>query len=145
MVWSAFEHGRPQKFFQGGSVNILLILVKLLTMQCKCTFTKRFTPYTRLQQSQKKCASLAAISRHVTIIFTIGCLSADFQSRALLFTEVFSCSLTKPQIMTLFSGVQRSGDARGDCLIVCPLPISSTEQWRMVVLVTGYTLFVTSY
>jgi len=29
-------------------------------------------------------------------------LSADFQSRALLFTEVFQCSLTEPQIMTLF-------------------------------------------
>jgi len=42
------------------------------------------------------------------------------------------------------SGVQRSGDARGDCLIGCPLPNSSVEQWRMVVLVTGYTLFVTS-
>jgi len=35
------------------------------------------------------------------------------------------------------SGVQRSGDARGDCLIGCPLPNSSIEQWRMVVIVTG--------
>ena len=42
------------------------------------------------------------------------------------------------------SGVQRSGDALGDCLIGCPLPNSSIEQWRMVVIVTGYTLFVTS-
>jgi len=25
-----------------------------------------------------------------------------------------------------------------------PLPHSSTEQWRMMVIVTGYTLFVTS-
>jgi len=30
------------------------------------------------------------------------------------------------------------------CLIVCPLPNPSIEQWRMVVIVTGYTLFVTS-
>jgi len=30
------------------------------------------------------------------------------------------------------SGVQRSGDARGDCLI--GFPPSSIEQWRMVVL-----------
>jgi len=35
----------------------------------------------------------------------------------------------------LSSGVQRSGDA--------PLPNSSIEQWRLVVIVTGYTLFVT--
>jgi len=40
--------------------------------------------------------------------------------------------------------MQRSGDARGDCLIRCPLPNFSIEQWRMVVIVTGYTLFVTS-
>jgi len=42
------------------------------------------------------------------------------------------------------SGVQRSGDARGDCLIGYPLPNSSIEKWCMVVIVTGYTLFVTS-
>jgi len=36
-------HGRPQKFFQGGKVDILLILCRLLTMQCKCMFIKRFT------------------------------------------------------------------------------------------------------
>ena len=40
--------------------------------------------------------------------------------------------------------MQRSSDARGDCLIGCPLPNSSIEQWRrpMVVIVTRYTLFV---
>jgi len=32
------------------------------------------------------------------------------------------------------SGVQRSGDARGDCLIGRPLPNSSIEQWCMVVI-----------
>ena len=42
-----------------------------------------------------------------------------------------------------------SGDARGDCLIGCPLPnfdffLYNIEQWRMVVIVTGYALFVTS-
>jgi len=42
------------------------------------------------------------------------------------------------------SGVQGSADARGDCLIVCPLPNSSIEQWRTVVIVAGYKLFVTS-
>jgi len=42
------------------------------------------------------------------------------------------------------SGVQRSCDARGDFLIVCHPPTSSIEQWRMVVIVTGYKLFVKS-
>jgi len=28
------------------------------------------------------------------------------------------------------SGMQRSGDARGDCLIGCPFPNSSIEQWH---------------
>ena len=41
------------------------------------------------------------------------------------------------------SGVQRSGDARGDCLIGCPLPNSDIEQWSMVVIVIRHMLFVT--
>ena len=44
--------------------------------------------------------------------------------------------------------MQRSGDVRallGDCLIVSPLPNSSMEQQRMVVMVTRYTLFATSW
>jgi len=46
----------------------------------------------------------------------------------------------------LLSGVQRSSDARGDCLIGCPLPNSTIEQWRrpMVVIDTKYTLSVMS-
>ena len=40
--------------------------------------------------------------------------------------------------------MQSSGDARGDFPFVYPLPKSSIEQWRMVVIVAGYTLFVTS-
>jgi len=42
------------------------------------------------------------------------------------------------------SGVQRSGDAPGDCLIGCPMPNASIEQWHIVVIVTRYTLFVAS-
>jgi len=63
---------------------------------------------------------------------------------------LFAAQLFKiEQIYTLFcsfifSGVQRSGDARDDYLIGCPLPNSTIEQWRMVVIVTGHTLFVTS-
>jgi len=43
------------------------------------------------------------------------------------------------------SGVERSGNARGDSLIGCPIPNSSIEQWHMLVIVTGYTLFVASH
>jgi len=42
------------------------------------------------------------------------------------------------------SGIQRSGDALGVCLVVCPLPNSRVERWLMVVIVTAYTLVVTS-
>ena len=43
------------------------------------------------------------------------------------------------------SVVQMSEDAQDECLIVCFLPNSRTEQWRMMDVVTGYTLFLTSY
>jgi len=36
------KHGRPQKPFQGDKFDILLILSMLLTIQCQCTFKKRF-------------------------------------------------------------------------------------------------------
>ena len=39
------------------------------------------------------------------------------------------------------SGVLRSGDARDDCLFGCPLPNSSIQHWRMVVIVTRFTMF----
>ena len=35
--------GVRRNISRGGSIDILLILFRLLTMQCKCTFTKRFT------------------------------------------------------------------------------------------------------
>ena len=41
-------HGRPQKLFQEGNAEILLILFRLLMMQCKWTFTERFTLSTPL-------------------------------------------------------------------------------------------------
>jgi len=57
--------------------------------------------------------------------------------------------LQKTKILLSFqedvdSGVQRSGDALGDCLIVFPLPNFSIVQWCMIFIVTGYALFVTS-
>jgi len=38
---STAAHGRPQKFFQGGNVDILLIFFRLLAMQRKWTYTKK--------------------------------------------------------------------------------------------------------
>ena len=69
-------------FPRGGNVNILLLLARLLTMQCECMFTKRFTISTRQHHKNthvttiysQNCASLAAITRYITIIFTIGYL-----------------------------------------------------------------------
>ena len=44
-----WPHGRAQKIFQGwGNIYILLIFFRLLTMQYKRTFTKRFTLSTPL-------------------------------------------------------------------------------------------------
>ena len=64
-----------RKFSRGGQRQHLLILVRLLTMQRKWPFTKRFTLSTRLHHkesapcydnSHKKCASLAAIASGAT-------------------------------------------------------------------------------
>ena len=67
---NTYKHGRPQKVIQGGgNVDILLIIFKLLTIQCKWTFTKRFTLSTSqrkwpmLPKKSQKCAPLAAIPR----------------------------------------------------------------------------------
>jgi len=43
----AIYMGVRRNFSRGVNVNNLLILVRLLTMQFKCTFTKRFTLSTR--------------------------------------------------------------------------------------------------
>ena len=59
--------------FPGGNVDILLILFRLLTMQCKRTFTKRFTLSSQKEivpfysNSNKNFASLAAIARYIAI------------------------------------------------------------------------------
>jgi len=54
MLQKYWRHGRPQKFFQGGNVGILFMVFRLLTKQCKRTFTKHFT----LSKPQQKCAML---------------------------------------------------------------------------------------
>jgi len=56
----------------------------------------------------------------------------------MIFSPLFNLIIFSP------SGVQRSGDAQGDCLIGCPLPKPNIEQWRMVVIVTGIYAVVTS-
>jgi len=60
--WSS--HGRRQKFFQGGNFHTLLIILRLLTLQCKWTFTKRF-PVSTLQRKfpMKVRAPFASILR----------------------------------------------------------------------------------
>jgi len=64
-------NGRPQK-------HIFLTLFRLLLMQYKWMLTKHFilsTPprkYPKLWQQSQICASLAAIARYITMIFTIG-------------------------------------------------------------------------
>jgi len=47
------------------------------------------------------------------------------------------------QVLSQPCGVQRSDDARINCLVLCPLPNSCFEQWRKVPIGTVYTLFVT--
>jgi len=43
-------HGRPQNFFQGGEVDILLLFFRLLAMQRKWTYTKTKCPCPMLLQ-----------------------------------------------------------------------------------------------
>ena len=59
------------EIFQGGNVDILLILSRLLTIQCKQTFTKRFTHSMQKEitpfysNNHKKRTSLAVIARYI--------------------------------------------------------------------------------
>jgi len=46
-LWLAQGHGRPQNFFQGGKVDVLHILFRLLAMQRKWNYTKRKCPLLR--------------------------------------------------------------------------------------------------
>ena len=71
MASSPYSIGNLRKFSMGGNVNILLILFRLLTMQCKRTFTKRFTHSMQKEidpfygDGHKKCTSLAAVARYI--------------------------------------------------------------------------------
>ena len=69
--------GVRRKFSRGvGNVDILLKIFRLLTIQCKWTFIKRFTLSTRqkklpmIRQQWQKCASLTVMARCITIIYT---------------------------------------------------------------------------
>jgi len=87
---SSAGHGRPQKFFQGGNVDILLIIFELLTMQREWTFTKGFT----LSASTKE---MPHVSVSITKMRFVGSngpvyydnlhswLCAHFQRRVLLY------------------------------------------------------------
>jgi len=67
--------GVRRNFSRGSNVGILLFILKLLTMQCKLTFTNRL-PFLnhKANNNHKKCASLAAIARYVTIVHIAGYL-----------------------------------------------------------------------
>jgi len=75
MAPSPFSIGIRRNFSSGGNVAILLVIFRLLTMQCKKTFPKRFTHCMQKEiapfygNSHKKCNSLAAIA--------ISCVHCD--------------------------------------------------------------------
>ena len=82
IAWRTITHSTPPwasaEFFpRGGNFDILLILYRLLTMQCKGTFAKRFifsTPQRKclfLRQSHKSCTSLrSSASFSLMLLFT---------------------------------------------------------------------------
>ena len=80
----------PSEFFPGGGkVDILLILFRLLSMQCTWTFTKRFTLSKPLRKcpifgnSPKICVSLAAM-----LLFHSGVFSHRRELCGLLLSAV---------------------------------------------------------
>jgi len=82
-------------FARGGNVDILLILFRLLTMQCKRTFTKGFTHYKQKEiapfygNSHKECTSLEATARCIAISYNIDYLQI-FQAGT--FNKKANCS-----------------------------------------------------
>ena len=93
--------GVRRNFSRGGNVNILLILVRLLMMQCKCTFTKRLTFCTRVKHKKMPhvtatVTKMRLFGRHSQVYYDNfhNTLSAGFQNRVLLFTSV-AITITK--------------------------------------------------
>jgi len=87
-------HGRPQKFFQGGQSRHFLILFRLLTMQCKSMFTKRFT----LSTPQRKCPMLRQQSQKLRFVgsnasFSLMLLFTPCKTRTALLTATRSYCL----------------------------------------------------
>jgi len=94
LVEPVYEHGGQQKFFQVGcKVDVLLILA-ILTMKCKCPFMKRFTLSARLHHKENTTCYNNSHKKYAFMTATVSYdnfhdrLSADFQSRVLIFTEV---------------------------------------------------------
>jgi len=100
--------GVRKNFSRRGNVDILLVVFRLVTMQCKWTFTKLFTlskPQRKClmsRQQSQKCASLEAIARYITIIYSIDQLQifktgSSFQrSIAMVVSETANCDLISP-------------------------------------------------
>ena len=96
-----------RNFFRGG-VEILLILLRLLTMQSKRTFTKRFTLSAPKEiapfygNSYKKCTSLAAIVRYIAISYKIGYLQI-FETGYFFAKKQIAMVFNKTTIMSFFT------------------------------------------
>jgi len=116
----------------------LLYLTKSWNFSC--------VPYAHSHFLYSRVANLAFLKPYFKILAFIEHLSLFWKWKSqinlfffwLMFSRI-GLALAKHCLSCIFitSGVQRSGDGRGDCLIGCPLPNSSIEQWRMVVIVTG--------
>ena len=98
--------GACRNFSREGNVDIFLVLFRLLTMQCKRTFTKRFTLSTQKEItpfygiSHKKFTSLAATARYIGISYKKDYLQI-FQARY-FFTKQIAMIFNKTTIMSLF-------------------------------------------
>jgi len=79
--------------FPGGNVDNLFILFRLLTMQYKRTFTKRFalSPQKEIApfygNSNKQFPSLAAIARYIVISYKIDYMYLQILSRVLFYKQ----------------------------------------------------------
>jgi len=97
---AGWSMGVRRSFSRGGNISI----IRLLIMQWKCTFTKGFTFSTRLHHKEKPhvtttVTKMRLFGRHSQVYYDNfhNTLSADFQSRIRLFTEVLSWLSQKQQ------------------------------------------------
>jgi len=105
----ALYMGVRRKFSRGRARSTFRILIfRLQKMQCKRSFTKPFTLSTQKEispfygNSHKKCTSLAAIARYVTISYETNYLQI-FHEGYLFAKMQIAMSLIKPQLYLYFT------------------------------------------